>query len=211
MSFSTSSVWATSVSQLPTCEIELTAEEQAEVAEAERAERLAGPWRLLSRASASLVDDPLEHVERRGEPVELVGVELAAAGARARRCAAVRLASSAASRPRGDRDEADPPVRRGGRRSTNPAASILSTTLVIVGGATRSCAARSPSVSGPFSATVDSAAVSVGPRPLSSCWRSSRARRTPENRRLARDLDRVGGGGAIGGVGAREHKSQDTR
>ena len=68
------------------------------------------------------------------------------------------------------------------RRSTKPMASSLSTALVVLGGATCSRTARSPSVSGPSRSTVASAALSVGARLPASWWRRIRARRVTDRR-----------------------------
>ena len=61
---STSSVWATIVSQLPIWEIELADEEQAEVADLQRRERLL----RLGRHAHPGLGQPFQHVEGVGEP-----------------------------------------------------------------------------------------------------------------------------------------------
>ena len=68
-------------------------------------------------------------------------------------------------------------------RATSPSASSVVSTRVTVGRCTRSRAASSDGVSGPWRSIVASAAVSVGERPVPDSWRSRRAVRATAMRR----------------------------
>ncbi len=72
-----------------------------------------------------------------------------------------------------------------GWRRTSPAASSFVTTLVTLGGATRSYSASAPRVTGPSCSMALSAESWLGERPASACWRSCRASRVALSRNRA--------------------------
>ena len=201
VSFSTRSVCAISVSQLPDLGDELAGEEQAEVADPEGVEGLA----------ASCAGDG----SRRGPPRPgRRGRRAPPRAARGRRGRARRMrpVSQAVLRWRDSSSRARPAsvsATRTNRRSpgstaraTRPIDSSLATTLVIEGGATFSWSARAPRVSGPSRSMTASADSWLGVSPASASWRNRRARRVALNRSLAASSSSacaaVGAGGAAG-------------
>ena len=72
-----------------------------------------------------------------------------------------------------------------GVRVTRPSHSSFDTTFVIEGGATRSCSASAPRVSGPWLAMTARADCWVGDNPAPDSWRRRRASRVALNRNRA--------------------------
>ena len=185
VSRSTSSVWATIVSQLPTWEISWPPKNSRKLRT--RSDRnvslVARPRALTGRASR----DSLEDVEGVGQTVELSAAEardapgepdvLALAGPHDEITALGRRVTRTTRRSVGS-----------GRRWTLPSASSRATTPVTVGGATPSWAASSPSVSDPCRSMATRAESWLGDRPESACWRNVRWRRATATAEATRHL-----------------------